>query len=337
MTYAIETIGLKKRFTASQGFRDLLPRRRRRYVEVLRGIDLRIPQGEIFGILGPNGAGKTTLLKILGTLILPTEGQALVMGINVAEEPETIKDFLTYAVSEERSLNWRLTGQQNLQYFAAINNIPQREARGRIANLLDLLDLGSAADRRVMYYSTGMRQKLILARTLLADPDILLLDEAARSIDPLMAISLWRFVREELVNRRGKTVVMATHNLEEARRVCDRVSVLYQGKIQACGTVEELSGVESGQHRYTLTLHPSANGVHHVLENAPGVIKVREIPSEEADRVSYEILVTEPEVYIPAILERVMAARGKVLACAPHQQSLRDVLVALTEENSNSD
>jgi ABC-2 type transport system ATP-binding protein len=235
-------------------------------------------------------------------------------------------------VSEERSLNWRLTGKENLQYFAALNNIPGRETRDRIADLVDLLDLGGVADRRVMYYSTGMRQKLILARTLLADPDILLLDEPARSIDPLIAISLWQFVREELVNRQGKTVVVATHNLEEARRVCDRVSVLYQGKIQACGTVEELIGVVSGQHRYTLTLHPSANGVHHVLETTPGVLKVQEMVPDEVNRVCYEILVADPEIQVPDILERVMAAQGRVLACTPHQKSLRDVLVALTEE-----
>lgn len=332
MTYAVETIGLKKHFAVSQGYRDLLPMRKRRYVEVLRGVDLRVPQGEIFGILGPNGAGKTTLLKILGTLVLPTAGQAFAMGINVAEEPEVIKEFLTYAVSEERSLNWRLSGKENLEYFAALNNIPGSETKTRIAELVDLLDLGNVADRRVMYYSTGMRQKLILARTLLADPDILLLDEPARSIDPLIAISLWEFVREELVNRQGKTVVVATHNLEEARRVCDQVSVLYQGKIQACGTVEELTGLVSEHHRYTLTLHPSANGVHHVLETTPGVLNVQEMLPDEVDRVCYEILVSDPEVQVPAILERVIAAQGKVLAFAPHEQSLRDVLVALTRE-----
>src|SRR5918992_1253507 len=213
MTFAIETIGLGKRYTLGQGFRDLLPLRRRQQVEVLRDVNLQISPGEIFGILGPNGAGKTTLLKILGTLVLPTAGQALVMGLDVVEEPELVKEALTYAVSEERSLDWRLTGRQNLHYFAALSNIPGREAKQRIAGLLDLLDLGGAADRRVMYYSTGMRQKLILARTLLADPEVLLLDEPARSIDPLMASALWQFVRAQLVDRQGKTVIMATHNL----------------------------------------------------------------------------------------------------------------------------
>ena len=334
MTFAIETIGLEKRFNPSQGFWDMLPLRRRKPVDVLRGVDLQIPQGEIFGILGPNGAGKTTLLKILGTLVLPTKGQALVMDVDVAQHPELVKEVLTYAVSEERSLDWRLTGRQNLHYFGAISSIPRSEIKTRCDELLDLLGLSGAANRRVMYYSTGMRQKLILGRTLLADPEILLLDEPARSIDPLMASSLWQFVREELVDRQGKTVVMATHNLEEARRVCDRVAVLNQGRVQACGTFAELSSIVSGQHLYTLTLHPSANGVHHVLENTPGVLSVEEMPSEDPDRVHYRVAMAAPELQVPLILERVIAAKGKILACTPKEHSLRDVLVALTQDNS---
>ena len=130
---------------------------------------------------------------------------------------------------------------------------------------------------------------------------------------------------------------MATHNLEEARRVCDRVAILHQGRVQACGTFDQLSAVVTGQQRCTLTLHPSANGVHQVLEEIPGVTNVLELPPENADRVVYEISLLEPEVQVPMILERVVAAKGKILACTPHEQSLRDVLVALTGETSSND
>ena len=135
---AVETVGLGKRFNLSQGYLDLLPMRRRRHVEALREVSLQVPKGEIFGILGPNGAGKTTLFKILGTLILPNAGQAHVLGLDVAEEPEAVKKVLTYVICDERSLYWRLTGRQNLQYFAALNNISGREAKRRIAELLGL-------------------------------------------------------------------------------------------------------------------------------------------------------------------------------------------------------
>ena len=196
---------------------------------MLKKVRLQVPQGGIFGILGSNGAGKTTLLKILGTLILPTSGEAFAMGWDVARESRETREVLTYAVNEERSLLWRLTGRQNLNYFAAMNNIPRREAKVRIGELFSLLALEEVADRRVRFYSSGMRQKLALARGLLRNPEILLLDEPARSVDPLMAHSIWRFIKEELVSKQGMTVLFATHNLEEATNLCDRVAVLVDG------------------------------------------------------------------------------------------------------------
>ena len=226
---------------------------------------------------------------------------------------------------------------QNLYYFAALSSIPSREAKAHVADLLELLGLQEAADRRVMYYSTGMRQKLILGRTLLADPDIILLDEPARSIDPLMASSLWQFIKEELVDRQGKTVVMATHNLDEARRVCNQVAVLHQGKVRASGSFDELTAVVSNQHRYTITLDSSSDGIQQLLENTPGVTNVHELPTEFNDPVSYELLVQNPQVQVPMILEQVVAAKGKILACIPQEQSLRDVLVALTVDNPTND
>ena len=334
MTFAIETHGLGKRFAVSQGYRDLVPWRKRRTVEVLRDVSLQIPYGEVFGLLGPNGAGKTTLFKILGTLILPTAGRSLVMGLDVARTPKAVKEVLTYVVSEERSLYWRLTGRQNLRYFAALNNVSRRLAKDHIANLLDLLDLGDAADRRVMYYSTGMRQKLCLARGLLTNPKILLLDEPTRSLDPLMSHALWQFIREELIGRQGKTVLFATHNLDEARRVCDRVAVLHRGKVRACGTVEELTMALHAEHRYCLTLHPSGNGVLQVIKDVTGVRDVQVSQSENGKFASYDFTVAEPEIQVPLILERVIAVKGKVLACQPHEPSLNDVLATLTKEDS---
>jgi ABC-2 type transport system ATP-binding protein len=334
MTIAVDIVGLSKRFKVNEGYRDLLPWRKRRQTEALRDITLQVPQGEVFGVLGPNGAGKTTLFKILGTLVLPTAGRARVMGLDVVADPRAVRRAHTDVVSEERSLYWRLTGKQNLQYFAALNDVPRREAKHRIADLLSLLGLDDVADRRVMYYSTGMRQKLALARGLLTDPEILLLDEPARSLDPLAARAFWQFIKEELITRQGKTVLLATHNLEEARKVCRRVAVLRQGRVRACGTIAELTAEATGQHRYSLTLAASSNGVTQELADIQGVLGVKAQPSENGGPMHLDVTVARPEVQVPVILERLVAGRKRVLACTPQEQSLDDVLAALTRENS---
>ena len=330
MESAIEMVELSKRFVVGRGFRDLLPFRRRRYVEALRSVSLQIPRGGVFGILGPNGAGKTTMFKILGALILPTWGEVRVLGTDVARRPSEAKRVLTYVVTEERSLFWRITGRQNLHYFATLYGIPRRDAARRISTLLDMLDLADAADRRVMYYSTGMRQKLALARGLLPDPEILLLDEPTRSLDPLAARNLWRFIKEELVERGKKTILLATHNMEEARRECDRVAILHQGQVRACGRVGELTGFLGGPTRYHLALHPSTNGIHALLCDFPGVSDVRNLPSQEGHGHTFDMAVEDPQVQVPLLLERVIAAGGKVLACTPHERSLIDVLEELS-------
>ena len=329
MEFAIETVGLSKRFAATRGYRDLMPFRKRKYVEALRSVTLQVPQGGVFGLLGPNGAGKTTLFKILGTLSLPTTGEASVFGIDVARKPSQVKRLLTYVVSEERSLYWRLTGKQNLQYFAALFNISRRDSRRRIADLLALLELEDAADKRVMYYSTGMRQKLAMARGLLSDPEILLLDEPTRSLDPLVAQSLWRFIKEDLVARQGKTILMATHNLDEARRECDRIAVLHHGEVRASGTVEDLTRFLAGTIRYDLKFLPSGNGIHALISEVPGVHDVRVLPVQDEGLQSVEFALENPGVQVPQVLERVMAAGGKVVACSPRERPLSEVLAEL--------
>ena len=207
-------------------------------LEALRGINLTLKRGEFFGLLGPNGAGKTTLIKVLASLILPENGRVKIYGLDALEEPEKVRSWVSLAFGDERSFYWRLTGRQNLEFFSALYNLTQKAARERIeqaALLFDLHDL----DKLYQNHSTGMRQRLALARSFLSDARLLLMDEPTRSLDPLAAAKLRDLIRDGLM-KDGRTVFFTTHNTEEAEKIADRIAIIDQGSIRACGTLTEL-------------------------------------------------------------------------------------------------
>ena len=222
-------------------------------VEVLRGISLDVRRGEFFGLLGPNGAGKTTLFKILATLILPEAGAVEVAGIDALQRPDAVRELLTPVIADERSLNWRLTGVENLLLYAALYGLPDAERRSTARRLLETVGLTEAGDRMVGTYSSGMKQRLLIARALLSRPAVLLLDEPTRSLDPVSARDFRRFLREEIAGRQGCTIMLATHDADEALELCDRLAVLHRGRLVAEGTARELAGI-AGEHRYRIVV-----------------------------------------------------------------------------------
>ncbi len=240
---AILAEDLVKRYPVLGGFRDLvrhpLTRRTR---TALDGVSLRVEAGRAFCLLGPNGAGKTTLIKILTTLVLPDGGRAMVAGHDVERSAAEIRRAVGYAINDERSFYWRLTGRQNLEFFGALNGLGGRALARKIAEVLSLTGLESAADLRFNAYSTGMRQMLAFARALLADADILFVDEPTRSLDPQAAAKVGTFLRRELVDTRRKTVFWATHDLAEAAEFGHEVAVIDHGRIRVCGAVGVLTG-----------------------------------------------------------------------------------------------
>ncbi len=237
---AIVIRGLTKVFHPIElRLRSLHPLRRQPPVAALHDLTLTVRRGEVLGLLGPNGAGKTTLLKILATLVLPNVGQVAVHGWDVVRDTDQVKRIVGLATGEERSFYWRLTGRENLEFFAAFQGLTVRAAAARIEELRQRLGL-EALDRRFGLYSTGMRHRLAIARALLPQPTVLLLDEPTRSLDPLAAAALHRLIRATLVEELGCTVVLATHSLSEAEALCDRLAILHQGRLLACGTVAEL-------------------------------------------------------------------------------------------------
>jgi len=238
---AIETIRLTKTFVAPRGLADLVRRRPAiGGITPVDGVDLSVRKGEVFGILGPNGAGKTTLIKILCTLILPTEGIARINGFDLEEESGRVRESIGLVTTDERSFYWRLTGRQNLEFFASLHNFYSDDAKNMVEELLGVVDLKYAADERFLNYSAGMKQRMAIARGLLNDPSVLFMDEPTRSLDPGAAQGLRDFIKEEIVKERGKTIFISTHNLEEAEELCDRVAIFDDGRIKVVGSPADL-------------------------------------------------------------------------------------------------
>src|SRR5712692_12071080 len=255
---AVETRDLVKVF--ERGRRTIWQRVRRERDQrdrfrAVDGIDLVVEPGEIFGLLGPNGAGKTTTMKMLATLLIPTSGTIRVLGIDPLDRPREVRARLGAMLSGERSLYWKLTGRENLEYFAALYHVPPHEMKTRIANVLAAVKLTDRADDYVERYSTGMRQRLALARALLPDPPLVILDEPTVGLDPQSARDLRDRVRE--LKAQGRTVLLTTHYMEEADQLCDRVAIIDHGKIVALDSpaalkrtirAEEIVRLEIGLH-----------------------------------------------------------------------------------------
>ena len=243
----VRASGLTKQFAERRGWRELArhPFQRADRVTVVDDVSFDVAPGEFFGLLGANGAGKSTLFRMLSAALLPDAGGATVDGYDVVAEPRAVRTRLTPVVTDERSLNWRLTARENLDLFAALYAVDPREVPARIDQLLDTVGLSDTGNKMVGTFSSGMKQRLLIARSLLARPRVLLLDEPTRSLDPISARRLREFLRTEIIGRQGCTVLLATHSAEEAFELCDRVAVLERGRLLAVGPVRELMGAVS--------------------------------------------------------------------------------------------
>ncbi|MFH1849541.1 MAG: ABC transporter ATP-binding protein [archaeon] len=190
----------------------------------LRNVSLSVRKGTIHGLLGLNGAGKSTLIKILATLILPTKGRCIILGRDVAKKANAVKQLIGFINSNERSFYYRLTGRQNLEFFAALYG-----TQNGIANAIRLTGSSKWINRRFDTYSSGMRQRLALARGLLNNPEVILADEPTLGLDIKVKAEIHQYLIDLV--KKGKTVLLATHDMEEAKRLCDHISVIQDGRI----------------------------------------------------------------------------------------------------------
>ena len=228
-------------------------------VEALRDVSFEVETGEIFGLIGRNGAGKTTLTKIVATLVQPTTGRVSVRGHDSVDHDELVRRQIGLATAEERSFYWRLTSEQNLLFFARLHGLSDRFAKRRIKDLFATLELEEVARRRFGELSTGNKQRLAVARAMLASPPVLLLDEPTRSLDPLAAARMREMIRSLAAQDPPVTILLTSHNLAEVETLCARVAIISRGRIRAIDTPRKLRALTSDSEVVHITA-AGANG-----------------------------------------------------------------------------
>jgi ABC-2 type transport system ATP-binding protein len=317
---AVRTEALTKIYAARRSLREMAahPWRRATAVDGLVDVSMEVPRGVIFGLLGPNGAGKTTLLKILAGLILPTRGWARVDGFDVATADRDVRRAIGFVTADERSFYWRLSGEENLTFFARLYGLDAAASRSRIADLVQSMDLHEVAARPFMDYSSGMKQRLAICRALLHDPPILCLDEPTRSLDPIAAKHLRRFVADRLHRDRGKTIVLATHNLQEAEEMCQHLAVLHRGRVVRQGSLEQITSGLPGRDQYLIHVA----GIDAVLSDPRWEARL-ERPVDGALRVV--AAVERGGRALTDLLRALIEGGGTILSCTRREPSLQEV------------
>lgn len=333
MSNIIETVNLSKKFPLLKGYRDILLHPfKKKEISALHNINIQVKEGDIFGLLGPNGAGKTTLIKILCTLILPGSGSAYVKGYDVTRDEKSIRKLIGYVISEERSFYWRLSGRQNLKFFAKLNNIPNSEAEQRIERLLDFLDLAEDAGRMFKDYSTGMRQKLAIARGLLTDPAILFMDEPTNGLDPVSAHNLKLLVKEKLVGEKKKTVIFATHNLRDAEELCSRIAIIRNGEVRFAGTIDDVKLKFNESKRYMMKLKTEKNGLMEKIHNMPLVKRIMPLSNGSTGFTEIEIEIGHNKGGIHWFVKEIVDMGGELYSVYEIETKLEDLFSEIVRE-----
>jgi ABC-2 type transport system ATP-binding protein len=302
-------------------------RRRPVEVEAVRGITFEIARGELFGLLGPNGAGKTTTIKMLITLLLPSGGHARVLGFDVVDDAREVRKRIGYVFGGDRGLYERLSGLDNLRYFAELYGVTGRAQRRRIEEVLELVGLRGREKERVEGYSRGMRQRLHIARGILHDPEVVFLDEPTIGVDPVGARELRSMIAGLVAS--GKTVLLTTHYMFEADTLCDRVAVIARGRIVAQGTPRELK-----RHVADRTVvEVEVFGVDdETLKRLRTVAGVTSVSIEDREQVQVLTIQSPRGLELTSELPRWLdgAQIGRIAAREP---TLEDAYVALVTEN----
>lgn len=319
-------------------------------------ISFSVQRGETFGLLGPNGAGKTTTIGILTTGVLPSSGRATIVGIDVVADPIGVKQRIA-VVPQRINLDRSLRVREILTYHAAYHGVPRIERTARADELLKELGLDGRGNEKIGWFSGGMEQRVMLGRALMHEPEVLFLDEPTNNLDPQTRLFLWDRIQE--LHKRGVTVVLTTHDMEEADRLCKRIAIMDHGRILALDTPEELKRFIPGGTMLELRIrvpeavaagHRAEDGTENVpdehfrniLEKLPGVTKVERMTRLADDEsptkaFTFRIYASEdPGTLLAQAAQAVIEEQGELLDLHLAKPSLEDVFIYLTGRNLRS-
>ena len=325
---AIEVQSLKKIFETRRGFW----RQKKKSVLAVEDISFSIAKGELFGLLGPNGAGKTTTVKMLTTILLPTAGIASILGFDLREDTQEIRKRIGFTFGGARGLYGRLTARDNLRYFAELYALEPGLSKKRIAEMLNMVGLTERADDRVETFSTGMQQRLHLARALLHDPEVIFLDEPTVGIDPVGARELRQTVKN--LRQAGKTIMLTTHYMAEAEELCDRIAIVNKGKIVAMDTPSTLRRGISPESIIEITVTPENTGeIRDLITSFDGKNRVETTENLLENR--FNIYTAEPE-YVLQVLGPSLQSKS-IQGLQVRNQTMEDVYVAIIQDTNRNE
>jgi ABC-2 type transport system ATP-binding protein len=304
------------------------PLRRNGEVVAVHDVSFHVPRGTIFGLLGPNGAGKTTTIKMLSTLLVPTSGSATVAGYDVIQHEREVRGHLGVVLGGDRGLYWKLTARDNLLYFGSLYGMRRTSLERRADELLELVNLRDRAAQRVEGFSRGMKQRLHLAKALLHDPPILVLDEPTIGLDPAAAVDLRRAVANLVPEH---TVLLTTHDMWEADQLCAEIAIVDRGLIVAQGTPDELKGLVEHGRRVVVTMSHPLNGklneVESRLATLPGVRHVHGAVTVDGSELT--ILCADTARTLDATLEVVRGYGASLSGVKVLEPTLEDAFLAI--------